>query len=157
MTHNTMVATVAKHPFLSNLRPEYRERVAGCAANERFAAGDYIFCEGQPADKFYLVRHGCVALEIHQSGRQPLVVETVDADDVVGWSWLVPPYQWFLDARAVEMTRLISLDADCLRTKMDHDHEFGFSLYQLFMPVIAKRMQAGRLQLTDSYGLPEHG
>ncbi len=126
--------------------------IAGCAANERFNAGDYIFREGEPADKFYLLRHGNVALEIHTPGREPIIVETLQAGDILGWSWLVPPFKWRADARAIQLVRAISLDAKCLRGKYEGDHDLGYELFKRFVPVMARRMEASRLQIIDVYG-----
>ncbi|MDX1606137.1 MAG: cyclic nucleotide-binding domain-containing protein [Candidatus Competibacterales bacterium] len=143
---------LAEHPFFRDLTPEYRDLIAGCATNVRFQAGDFVFREGEPADRFYLLRHGSVALEIHLPRRDALVIDTLHAGDILGWSWLLEPYTWHLDARAVQLVRAISLDAACLRGKMESDHELGYALYRRFLPVIARRMQAGRLQLIDMYG-----
>jgi len=143
-----------QHPMFEGMSSDYLALIAGCASNERFNAGADIFREGSPADKFYVIRHGAIALEIHLPGREPLVVDTLHEGDILGWSWLVPPYQWFLDARALQLTRTVSLDAKCLRGKMDADHELGYELYRRFMPVVAKRLQAGRLQLIDMYAKP---
>ena len=144
-----------EHPLFQNMNDALRQVIVGCAANENFAAGEYIFREEETADKFYLLRHGSVALEIHVPGREPLVVGTLHEGDILGWSWLIPPYRWMLDARALQLTRAIGLDAKCLRGKMEHDHHLGYELYRRFMPVIAKRLQAGRLQLIDMYGTPQ--
>ena len=144
-----------EHPLFQNMDAALCQVIVGCAANERFAAGDYVFREGEAADKFYLLRHGAVTLEIHLPGRTPLAVDTLHEGDVLGWSWLIPPYRWMLDARVVQLTRVISLDAKCLRGKMEEDHRLGYELYKRFMPVVAKRLQAGRLQLIDMYGTPQ--
>ena len=143
-----------EHPFFQGMDPARRGIIAGCGANERFDASQYLFREGEAADKFYLIRHGAVALEIYLPGREPLVVETLNEGDILGWSWLAPPYRWSADARAMQLTRAISLDAKCLRGKMEDDHELGYELYKRFMPIIQQRLQAGRLQLTDMYGVP---
>lgn len=146
---------LAEHPFFSGLEPRYHQLIVGCASNERFNAGQYLFREGAAAEKFFLIRHGAVALEIHIPGREPLVVDTLHEGEVLGWSWLLPPYQWNIDVRAVNLVRAVSLDATCLRGKMEADHELGYELYQRFIPVIAERLQAGRLQLIDMYGVPK--
>ena len=143
-----------QHPLFKGMNSDYLAIIAGCAANERFNANDMIFREGSPADKFYVIRRGAIALEIHFPGREPLMIDTLHEGDILGWSWLVPPYQWFLDARALQLVRMVSLDAKCLRSKMENDHALGYELYRRFMPVIAKRLQAGRLQLIDMYAKP---
>ncbi len=141
-----------EHPFFQDMNPTVCTIIAGCAANERFNAGDYIFREGEPADKFYLLRHGNVALEIHTPGREPIIVETLQAGDILGWSWLVPPFKWRADARAIQLVRAISLDAKCLRGKYEGDHDLGYELFKRFVPVMARRMEASRLQIIDVYG-----
>jgi len=144
-----------KHPFFRSMDPEVRKTVAGCAANERVEAGQYLFREGEMADKFFLLRDGQIALEISIPGRRPLVVDTLRAGEVFGWNWIIPPYSWRADARAIERSRFLSLDAKCLREKMGSDHRLGFEMYQRFCPVIAKRLEGARLRLIDLYGHPD--
>lgn len=143
-----------EHTFFAEMDDGYRELVAGCAANEVFHAGTYIYREGDPADKFYLIRQGQVALEVHVPGKTPIIVETLRGDDLMGWSWLVPPYRANFDARAQELTRLVSLDAACLRGKMDKDSALGYELHKRFAPIVAARLAAARRQLIDLYGHP---
>ena len=142
------------HPFFAEMSAESRRIIAGCAMNVRYDAGDYIGREGAPADQFYLIRHGQVALEIHVPGRQALIVDTLQEGEILGVSWLIPPYKWQLDARAVYLTRLLSLDAKCLREKMEDDHSLGFDLMRRFLPVIADRLQMARLRIIDMFGQP---
>lgn len=144
-----------EHPFFKGMNDAWRELVAGCAANEVYKAGEYIFREGQPADKFYLIRHGRVALEVHVPARAPIIVETLKDGDLLGWSWLVPPYRSSFDARALELSRLLSLDATCLRAKMEEDHSLGYELHKRFAPVVADRLAAARRQMIDMYGHPD--
>lgn len=146
---------LSEHGFFAGMHDAYRELVAGCAANEVFPAGAYIYREGEPADKFYLIRHGRVALEVHVPGKTPIIVETLKGDDLMGWSWLVPPFRANFDARAQELTRLVSLDAACLRGKMEQDAALGYELHKRFAPVVAARLAAARRQLIDLYGHPD--
>jgi CRP-like cAMP-binding protein len=123
----------------------------GCASNVRFDAGQFILREGEDANYFYLIRHGKVALEIFAGHRGPITVETLEDGDIVGWSWLFPPYRWRFDARAVEITRAIALDGKCLRTKSEQDHDLGYELLKRFARIVEERLQATRLQLLDVY------
>ncbi len=119
-----------------------------------FQAGDYIYREGQPADKFYLIRHGRVGLETYIPGSAPIIVDTLREGDPLGWSWLIPPYRTHFDARAIELTRVICFDAACLRQKMDEDQSFGYDVYKRMTPVIAARLAAARRQMMDFYARP---
>lgn len=126
--------------------------IAGCGRNERFAAGELLFREGGPAERFFLIRKGAVALEVHAPGRGALMIETLHDGDVVGWSWLFEPYRWQFDARATAPTAAVAFDAVCLRGKCDADHELGYQLMRRFAALLIERLQATRLQLLDVYG-----
>ena len=128
------------------------ELLAGCASNVHFAAGDYIFGEGEAANHFYVIRHGRVALEIHSPTRGPLVIETMDEGEVLGWSWLVPPYRYFGDARAVTPVSAIALDGTCLRGKCEADSELGYQLLKQVAAVMYQRLESARVRLLDLYG-----
>lgn len=144
-----------QHPFFAGLDTEIIKLVAGCARNLRFEAGQYLFHEGEPANEFYLVRHGKVALEILPPGQPPMLFSTLGEGEIVGASWLVPPYRWMFDARATELTRAIGMDAACLRNKCEADHHVGYEMMKRFLPVLLQRLQATRLQILDIYGKPK--
>lgn len=143
---------LAEHPFFAGFTPEQNQLMAGCARNHRFEAGEYFFHEGQAADEFFLIRHGRAALEILAPGQKPVVFSTLGPGEVVGASWLAEPYRWMFDARAVELTRAIGIDAKCLRDKCDDDPMLGYQMMKRFLPVLIKRLHATRLQLLDVYG-----
>ena len=148
----TLDAEVAESPVFRGLPAAQLELIAGCGQNTGFEAGDYLFREGDQADTFYLLRHGRVQLEIFAPGRGAVTIQTVDEGDVVGWSWLFPPYRWHFDARALDSVRAVAFDGACLRRKCEEDHSFGFELLGRFSPVMLERLQATRMQLLDVYG-----
>lgn len=142
---------VTGHPMFAGLDQEYLERISGCASNVKFEPGEYIFREGGPADFFYLLRYGCVALEAYVPGRGALNIQTRGEGDVIGWSAVFPPYQWHFDARALELTRAIAFDATCVRNKSEEDARFGYEMMKRFGIVLIDRLQSTRLQLLDLY------
>ena len=148
----TLEAILAEHPFLKGLDPAHIELIAGCASNVRFNKGDFIFREEDEADRFYLIRHGLVALDVFVPQRGPVTIDTIQEGEVVGWSWLFPPYRWHFDARALQLTRAVAFDGKCLREKCDRDAQLGYSLVTRFAQVIMQRLQSSRLQLLDLYG-----
>ena len=149
----TLEPYLAEHPFLKGLDPRHLNIIVGCASNVRFDAEQYILREGEEATNFYIIHHGKVALEIFTSDRGPITIQTIGEGDVLGWSWLIPPYQWHYDARAIEPTSAIALDAKCLRIKCEEDHDLGYELLKRFTRVITQRLEATRLQLLDVYGV----
>jgi len=148
----TLEPIVSELPLFKGLKPEHIQIITGCAANARFEAGEFMGRVGAPADRFWIIRQGCVALEIHAPGRGPLTVQTIGDDDVVGWSWLIPPYQLRFDVHAVTSTRVLMFDGKCLRGKFANDPELGYELMQRFSQVILRRLEAMSIQLLDLYG-----
>jgi CRP/FNR family transcriptional regulator, cyclic AMP receptor protein len=141
-----------EHPFFANIAPEYSDLVVGCARNHLFHAGDYLFREGERADEFFLIREGRVALEIVAPGHSAIMFQTLGKGEIVGASWLVPPYRWMFDARALEYTRALGIDAECLRGKCEADHDFGYEMMKRFLSILIQRLHATRLQILDVYG-----
>jgi len=147
----TLEPVLAEHAFLRGLEPRHLKILVGCASNVRFNAGQFLFHEGEEANQFYMIRQGKVAVEIHGAKLGSIVVQTIGEGEVLGWSWLIPPYRWRFDARALELTRAIALDGKCLRTKSEEDHSLGYELLKRFSNIIVERLDATRLQLLDVY------
>jgi CRP-like cAMP-binding protein len=147
----TLERILAEHTFFEGLEPEYLKLLVGCASNARFQAGAYLFREGEEASHFYLIRQGRIAVEIYAPQRPPIVVQTLEGGDILGWSWLIPPYHWRFDARVVELTRAIALDGKCLRSKCEENHDLGYVLLKRFAHIVDQRLEATRIQLLDVY------
>ena len=143
---------IADVPIFEGLGDEARVLLAGCARNIHFAAGERIFREGGDADVFYVVRQGSVAVESFVPTRGPVTIETIEAGDVLGWSWLFPPYRWHFDARALSVVRATAFDGLCLRQKCENDPALGYTLMGRFAQVLIDRLQWTRLRLLDVYG-----
>ena len=148
----TLEHELRSHPFLSDLEPAYLTLLAGCAADVDFRAGAFLFHEGAPANRCYLVREGKVALEIGALGRGPIIIQTVGAGEVTGFSWLLEPHLWQFDGRALEPVRAVALDGRCLRAKCEDDPRLGFELMRRFANLAASRLQSARLRLLNVYG-----
>jgi CRP/FNR family transcriptional regulator, cyclic AMP receptor protein len=148
----TLDALITDSPVFRGLETEHLELIAGCASNVVFTEGERLFREGDKADVFFLVRHGLVALDAYVPNRGQITVETVGSGEIVGWSWLVPPYRWHFTGRAVEPVRAVQFDGACLRGKLNEDTRLGYELVGRFTQVLVNRLQATRLQLMDVYG-----
>lgn len=144
---------LAESPFFAGLDPEHLSVIVGCAVHVRFEPGEFLCREGEPADNFYLIRHGRVTLELFVPQKGPVRLQTLDPGEVVGWSWLVEPYTWHFDARALEPVVAVSLDGTCLRTKCDADPRLGYEVLKRFADVMEQRLHTARLGLLDLYGV----
>jgi len=147
----TLGPILSEHPFLKGLDQKHIELITGCASNVRFDAGQIIFREGEEADQFYVIRQGKVALQIYNPTHGSIIIDTLTDGDILGWSWLIPPYEWRFDAVASELTRAIALDGKCLRTKCEADHNLGYELLKRFAAIVDERLESTRLRLLDVY------
>jgi CRP/FNR family transcriptional regulator, cyclic AMP receptor protein len=148
---------LADHPFFSDLPDTDLDLIAGCGRNVHFAAREMIFEEGGDADLFFVVRHGRVSLSVHSPQSGELAIATVGDGDVLGWSWLFPPYRWHFDAHATTDTSAVALDGACLRGKCEDDASLGYRLMKRFAQLTQQRLQETRLQLLDLYGRESPG
>jgi CRP/FNR family transcriptional regulator, cyclic AMP receptor protein len=143
---------LASVPFFEGMGNDEIALIAGCGRNVRFDAGETIFRQGDAADTFYVVRHGSVAVGNFVPARGELVIETLEAGDLLGWSWLFPPYRSHFDARALSTVRATQFDGACLRDKCAADSDLGYDLMSRFAQVLIERLQWTRLRLLDVYG-----
>jgi CRP/FNR family transcriptional regulator, cyclic AMP receptor protein len=150
MVHS-LEAVIRQHSFFRGLEEQHIQFIVSCAKNVRFEANQYIFREGDAADQFYFIREGLVSVELMVPQRGPTTVQTVGEGDVLGWSWLAPPYRWHFDARAISDTRALDFDGRCLRAKCEEDHHLGYEILKRFTHVVSERLDATRLQLLDLY------
>lgn len=148
----TIADVLAEQRLFEGLDPEALALLAGCGVNTGFDAGEYLLREGDPAETFYVLRSGRVALQTYAPPRGALVIETLGPGEVVGWSWLFPPYRWHFDAVALDPVRAVALDGACLRGKCETDARLGYELTRRFAAVVVARLQATRLRLLDVYG-----
>jgi CRP/FNR family transcriptional regulator, cyclic AMP receptor protein len=147
----TLEPLLAKHPFFAELDQFSLDIIVGCASNMHLKADELLFREGDDARQFFVIREGILRIEVYIPGQNPLAIQTIHEGDVVGWSWLFPPYRWHYSGRAVTPLRLIALDGDCLRGKCEQDHSLGYELMKRFSRIMLERLQATRLQLIDLY------
>jgi CRP-like cAMP-binding protein len=152
MTIDSLERLLGEHPFFAGLPPRHLALLNGCAENVVFKAGEYLFREGQTADRIYVLRHGRVGLEVAPPAGPPITVETLSEGEVLGWSWLFPPYRAHFDARALTLVRAVALDGQCLRVKCEEDTTLGYEVARRFSGIVVRRLESTRLQLLDLYG-----
>jgi CRP-like cAMP-binding protein len=147
--HGQLEADVAAHPFLIGIKALHIRLLADCALRSKFAAGQVIFQKGETANRFYLIECGRVALE-SSTGDEVVRIDEVGAGDLLGWSWIFPPYVWHFDARAIEPTTAIFLYGTILRQYCDNDPALGYELFKRMSEVMMRRLQAARVKLSES-------
>jgi CRP-like cAMP-binding protein len=151
----TVFDQIALHPFLHDLPTGWLQRLAVHGRMVLRHPGHRLFGEEAPADRFWLLRSGSVALDFHVPGRGDIVIERIGSGSVVGWSWLLPPHRWSMGAVVADECRAIELDAAGVRTLIAEDPDLGRELTMRFVAVMAERLGAARHRLVELYAYPD--
>ena len=154
---NTLAGELTAHRFFALMDAAHLEVLTGCGSNVLIRAGTSIIREGEPADSFWALRAGRVALGVNVPGREMPTLDTLHAGDVLGWAWLFPPHRWHFDADALDDVHAVVFDAVCLRAKCEADPELGFDLAKRVAGVLDERLHAARIRLLDLYGPSDGG
>lgn len=152
MSERAIPELLAEARVFAGLDPAHLELIGGCGKLVALEAGRELFAEGEAANTFYVVRHGRIALELTAPGHGHVTISTHGPGEVVGWSWLFPPYRWHFDGRVRDGGSAILVDGACLRGKAEADHDLGYELMKRFAAQMVDRLQATRIQLLDVYG-----
>ncbi len=150
ISETSLPAIIGEQQLFKGFPTQYLNLLAEAAMLKEFAAGEVIFREGDPANRFYLILDGEVALESAMHEHSPVVLQTIGANDVLGWSWLFPPYYWHFDARATKPTKAIFFYGTWLRESCERDHDFGYEMMKRMAAVIIQRLQATRRKLAET-------
>jgi CRP/FNR family transcriptional regulator, cyclic AMP receptor protein len=134
-------------PPLRGLPADHIARLAQVSRHVRLPRSHRLFQEGSPADRFWILDAGEVALDVLVPGVGRLVIETLGRGDVVGLSWLVPPYQWKFGAVCTQPMQAFEFDARAVRAACREDPEFGYAIMTRFMSAVSHRLQATRGRL----------
>jgi CRP-like cAMP-binding protein len=143
----TIEGMVRDHPFFLTMDPKHLPMLCAKARLVELARGDLLFQVGEPANRFYLIESGEVSLETRTQSGDNLEIKALGGGDVLGWSWLVPPFCWHLQARALDDTRAILLDGASLLVAAEEDHEFGYALMKRVAQMMAQRLDCLRVRL----------
>jgi CRP/FNR family cyclic AMP-dependent transcriptional regulator len=144
--------TPLKHPFVAGMHEDHLRTLAGLATGIHFPEGNVIFREGDPANWFYLIERGKLAVEAAVRGRGTIVVQTIESGEVLGWSWLFEPFTWHFSARATMATDALLLDAKRLREECEKEPRLGYELTRRVAQVLMRRLQATQSRLSDVCG-----
>jgi len=142
-----MRTRVALHPFLAGMNRSQVALLTDCAMAVHFEKGQIIFREDEMANRFYLIETGKIVLESSERLGNPVIIDTIGRGNLLGWSWMFPPYTWRMTARAVEPTSAIFFYGTILREYCERDCSLGYELFKRMAPVMIKRMQAARRKM----------
>ncbi|MBI2093346.1 MAG: cyclic nucleotide-binding domain-containing protein [Candidatus Omnitrophica bacterium] len=147
----TLETCLIDHSFFHGWEHDHLSQIAQCAEQAAYEQGQYIFREGEESRHFYAILDGKVGLEIFVPGVGPITIQTLNKNDVLGWSWVIPPHKKRFGAKATVPTKTIRFDAQALRNAFEKDPKLGYEFLKRLSTIIGQRLQATRLQLLDMY------
>lgn len=148
---DSMPINLRDHSFTKQLAPHYADLLSHYARECTIAPGGYLWRQGDTSDVLYLLCSGKVALEISVPNQGPLQIESVEEDEILGWSWLMPPARWNFDGRAITEVCALRFEGSCLREMCECDKLLGYQVFKAFAEATAKRLHSARLRLLDFF------
>jgi len=145
---------LSAHEFFAGLNQDFIDTLSEFATERHVSAGEALFQQGKPADKFYMLRNGRVSVQVPALVGPPLELQVLGEDQILGWSWLIPPYRWNFQARAVEDTDLIEFDGSAILARCEKDPKFGYELFKRFTGLMSARLEAARQKMMDQWNPP---
>src|SRR5579859_5071961 len=147
-------AALSAHPFLHGMRADQLTVLAEAAGDVTFPARHRLFEDGGNATSFWLIQSGRVSLDLHIPGDGPAVIETIGMGELLGWSWLFPPYRWAFGAVAASPVEAFEFDGRMVRARCESDPALGYEVTRRLARVVAKRLQSTRVRLITASGQP---
>lgn len=148
----TIADILSEHPFFQGFSKEDFAFIAGCGKNVVFKENEEIAKPNAPADEFYLIRDGHIVLSMELSAKKAFIYQTLGDGDILGFSWLIPPYQWNIHAKAQTPTRAVAINGKCLREKCEKEVSFGYKMMKHLLKAMVMQEDESRLHLLDVYG-----
>jgi len=142
---------LSTHAFFSGLDDGFINFLANSATEIQLKKGHILFQQGKPADKFYLLRSGLVSVQIPALMGPTLEIQSLTSNQLLGWSWLIPPYRWAFQARALEDSDLLEFDGSAILAHCEEDSKFGYELAKRFAALMSERLDAARQKMMDQW------
>jgi len=145
---------LSAHKFFKGLNEDFITLLSEYATERQVKSGDVLFQPGKPADKFYLLRNGRVSVQVPALVGPSLELQVLGENQILGWSWLIPPYRWNFLARAMEDTDLLEFDGSAILKRCEQDPKFGYELFKRFTALMSERLDAARQKMMDQWNPP---
>lgn len=151
MNEAEIEAAINQQDFFLGLDQRFTRFLATCAVAQHVPAERTLFRHDAHADRFYLLQSGRVSVEVAAISGPPLELQELEAGDVIGWSWLIPPYRWHFQARATEESEVIEFDGDAILEHCEQEPAFGYELFKRFSGLMSRRISYAREKMMDEW------
>ena len=151
MSNQSTAEYLSAHEFFSEFSDDVLKFLCECSSMREIKKGQILFLQGEHADKFYIVRSGRISIQMPAIMGPTLEIQAVDEDQVLGWSWLISPYQWNFQTKAEDDSELLQFDGAAILEQCELDPKLGFELVKKFAALMTVGLNAARLKMMDEW------
>ena len=151
MSNQSITEYLSAHEFFSEFSDDSLKFLCECSSTREIKKGQILFLQGEHADKFYVVRSGLISIQMPAIMGPALEIQAVDEDQVLGWSWLISPYQWNFQTKAEEDSELLQFDGVAILARCEQEPKFGYELLKKFAGLMSVRLNAARQKMMDEW------
>jgi CRP-like cAMP-binding protein len=151
MSNQSITEYLSAHEFFSQFRDDDLKFLCECSSTREIKKGQILFLQGEHADKFYVVRSGLISIQMPAIMGPTLEIQTVDEDQVLGWSWLISPYRWNFQTKAEEDSELLQFDGVAILARCEQEPKFGYELLKKFAGLMSVRLNAARQKMMNEW------
>jgi len=151
MSNQSITEYLSAHEFFSEFSDDVLKFLCECSSTREIKKGQILFLQGEHADKFYVVRSGLISIQMPAIMGPTLEIQTVDEDQVLGWSWLISPYRWNFQTKAEEDSELLQFDGVAILARCEQEPKFGYELLKKFAGLMSVRLNAARQKMMNEW------
>jgi len=151
MSNQSTTEYLSGHEFFSEFSDDVLKFLCECSSTREIKKGQILFRQGENADKFFVVRNGCVSIQMPAIMGPTLEIQTLGKDQVLGWSWLISPYKWNFQTQAEEDSELLQFDGIAILARCEQESKFGYELLKKFAGLMSVRLNAARQKMMDEW------
>ena len=151
MSNPSITEYLSAHEFFSEFSDDVLKFLCECSSTREIKKGQILFRQGENADKFYVVRSGRISIQMPAIMGPTLEIQAVDEGQVLGWSWLISPYQWNFQTKAEEDSELLEFDGVAILARCEQEPKFGYELLKKFAGLMSVRLNAARQKMMDEW------
>jgi len=151
MSNQSITEYLSAHEFFSEFSDDDLKFLCEYSSTRLIKKGQILFLQGENADRFYVVRNGRISLQMPAIMGPTLEIQTVDEDQVLGWSWLISPYKWNFQTKAEEDSELLQFDGVAILARCEQEPKFGYELLKKFAALMSVGLNAARQKMMDEW------
>lgn len=151
MSNQSTTEYLSSHEFFSGFNDDILKFLCECSSMHEIKKGQILFRQGENADKFYVLRNGCISIQMPAIMGPNLEIQALGKGQVLGWSWLIPPFKWSFQAMAEEDSELLMFDGTAILARCEREPKFGYELLKKFAALMSMRLDAARQKMMDEW------